>query len=66
MIITKALESETPDENIQPKVCFNILIFIIMCVTYYNFTILAWGKSKILFVWSYVGNWGLEYCSSIN
>jgi len=41
MIITKALESETPDENIQPKVCFNILIFIIMCVTYYNFTILA-------------------------
>lgn len=34
MIITKAPESETPDDNIQPKVCFNFLIIIIMCVTY--------------------------------
>lgn len=41
MIITKAPESETTDDNIQLNVCFNFLIFIIMFVTFYSLTILA-------------------------
>jgi len=39
MIITKAPESETTDDNIQPKVCFKIFLYLFP--TYFNFTILA-------------------------
>lgn len=39
MIITKAPESETNDENTQPRVCFKF--FKLLSLLHFSFTILA-------------------------